>query len=140
MPPEFFPQAQGRIAAHFHQRADGDGERPVYVGTLGQVGYFSRRVVQGASVPQDFSGIGADQPGQSLDLRGFSCTVGTHQSQRVAAGDGKADAVEREKASIINAEAVHFQSVAVRVAGVRAPADVVLGAGRGWAVHFHEKE
>jgi len=58
----------------------------------------------------------------------------------VSAGDGKADAVERKKTTIINAEAVHFQAVAVRVAGVRAPADVIPGAGRGWAVHFHEKE
>ena len=46
-----------RIAAHFHQRADGDGKGPVHVGTLGQVGDFSRRIVKRAAVPQECPGI-----------------------------------------------------------------------------------
>ena len=55
MRPELLPQAQGRVAPHLHQGAHGDGEGPVHVGTLGQVGYFSRRIMQGAAIPQDFS-------------------------------------------------------------------------------------
>lgn len=58
----------------------------------------------------------------------------------MSASDREIDAMQGKVTTIVDTEIFYIQSVAIRMAGLGTPADVIPGAVMGGRGYFHEKE
>jgi hypothetical protein len=120
------PKTEVRVAAHLHQSANGDGKGPVDFFALGKVGKFAGPLVDRSTSPLNGAGAARDEPGDGFEKGGLAGSVGTDESDAIAAGGSKGNVLECRDRSVGHAEALNHQFVMVIM--MRA---AVVGVGRG---------
>jgi hypothetical protein len=133
------PPAEIRITAHLDEAAHGDGEVPVDVATLRQVGEFVAAAGERFAAPEDLAAVCGDESGEGFEQRALARAVRADEGHAAAAFGGEADLFERPHFLILHAQIDDFEPVMLRVLATAAPADVLLGFVMRGSAHFQEK-
>ncbi len=119
------------VAAHFDEAADGDGEVPVDILALGEVGEFAGPFADGGATPGDGAGAAGEEAGDGFEEGGFSGSVWADEGDAVSAGGGEVDVLDGEDLAVVHGETFHEEFVVVVVVGA---AIVIV---RFWVGVFH---
>ena len=98
-----------RKAAHFNEPANGNGEAPVNLLALREIGEFTGPPFHGAATPLDGAGLPGDESSNGLEQSGLAGSVRTDEGYPVAAGGGQGDVLESGNRAIRHADIFNHQ-------------------------------
>ena len=100
-----------RKAAHFNEPANGNGEAPVNLLALREIGEFTGPPFHGAATPLDGTGLPGDESSNGLEQSGLAGSVRADEGYPVAAGGSEGDILKSGNTAIRHSDIINHQFV-----------------------------